>query len=108
MFIFLAGLPARASLPSRLSFSASSARRYGDPGAGDAPPAARHRPVYNYNYNDHGYGKLLHSVPGAWYLYDADPWAPQQVMLSVGPVWPQPGLGAPSADSPVPSPSATR
>jgi hypothetical protein len=63
---------------------------------------------YNYNYNDHGYGKLLHSVPGAWYVYDADPWAPQQVMLSVGPVWPQPGLGAPSADSPVPSPSATR
>lgn len=68
----------------------------------------RHVTVPVYNYNDHGYGKLLHSVPGAWYVYDADPWSPQQVMLSVGPVWPQPGLGAPSAGAPVPSSSPTR
>jgi hypothetical protein len=59
-----------------------------------------------YNYDDHGYGKLLHSVPGSWYVYDADPWAPQQVMLSVGPVWPQPASRAPSPGSPVPSPTA--
>jgi hypothetical protein len=59
-----------------------------------------------YNYDDHGYGKLLHSIPGSWYVYDADPWAPQQVMLSVGPVWPQPASRAPSPGTPVPSPTA--
>jgi hypothetical protein len=42
-----------------------------------------------YHYNDHGFGKLLHHVPGDWYVYDADPWAPRQVMLFVGcrPIW---------------------
>jgi hypothetical protein len=59
-----------------------------------------------YNYDDRGYGKLLHSVPGSWYVYDADPWAPQQVMLSVGPVWPQPASSTPVPGTPVPSPTA--
>jgi hypothetical protein len=59
-----------------------------------------------YNYADHGYAKLLHSVPGTWYVYDADPWAPQQVMLFVGPVWPQPVSSTPGPGTPVPSPTA--
>jgi hypothetical protein len=58
-------------------------------------------PVYHYG------GKLLHSVPGAWYVYDADPWAPQQVTLFVGPVWPQPALSSPSPRTPTPSPTAS-
>jgi hypothetical protein len=58
-----------------------------------------------YNYNDHGYGRLLHAVPGDWYVYDADPWALNQVMLFVGPVWPQPMLTTPAPGAPVPSPT---
>lgn len=59
-----------------------------------------------YHYNDHGFGKLLHHVPGNWYVYDADPWAPQQVTLSVGPTWPQPVPSAPTANGPAPRPTA--
>ena len=60
-----------------------------------------------YQYTDHGTGKLLHSVPKDWYVYGADPWAPQRVMLSVGPVWPQPVTsGTPSPGTPVPSPTS--
>jgi len=59
-----------------------------------------------YHYDDDGYGKLLRSVPGSWYVYDADPWAPQQVTLSVGPVWPQPTTGKPAPGTPIPSPTA--
>jgi hypothetical protein len=59
-----------------------------------------------YNYDDNGYGKLLHHVPGTWYVYDADPWASQQVMLFVGPVWPQPTASTPVAGTPVPRPTA--
>jgi hypothetical protein len=58
-----------------------------------------------FNYDDHGYGKLLRSVPGRWYVYDADPWAPRQVMLFVGPVWPQPTTGTPAPGTPIPSPT---
>jgi hypothetical protein len=58
-----------------------------------------------FNYDDHGSGKLLHSVPGRWYVYDADPWAPRQVMLFVGPVWPQPATGTPAPGTPIPSPT---
>ncbi len=68
----------------------------------------RHVTVPVYNYDDHGYGKLLHSVPDSWYVYDADPWAVNQVMLFVGPVWPQPASDAPAANSPVPTPTASR
>ncbi len=52
--------------------------------------------------------RLLHRVPGGWFVYDADPWAPQQVMLFVGPTPQQPPASPPvSASSPVPSPSPT-
>ncbi|HXL88760.1 MAG TPA: hypothetical protein VN969_07255 [Streptosporangiaceae bacterium] len=59
-----------------------------------------------FNYDDHGDGKLLRGVPGGWYVYDADPWAPQQVMLFVGPVWPEPTTGTPAPGTPIPSPTA--
>jgi hypothetical protein len=65
----------------------------------------RHVTVPEFNYDDHGYGKLLHTAPGNWYVYDADPWALNQVMLSVGPVWPQPEMS--SGLAPVPSPTAS-
>jgi len=63
--------------------------------------------VPGYHYDDHGFSQLLHHVPGDWYVYDADPWAPQQVMLFVGPTWPQPVPSAPAANQPVPSPTAS-
>jgi hypothetical protein len=53
-------------------------------------------------------GRLLHHVPGGWFVYDASPWAPQQVMLSVGPTPQQPPASPPASGSgPVPSPSPT-
>lgn len=62
-----------------------------------------------FNYNDDNYAKLLHGVPGDWYVYDAVPWAPQQVMLFVGPVWPQPAAAppVPVGGAPAPTPSPT-
>lgn len=40
-------------------------------------------------------------VPGSWYVYDADPWAPEQVMLWVGRAVQSP----PSPGTPVPTPT---
>lgn len=54
-----------------------------------------------------GEGKLVSpsKVPMNWYVYDADPWAPGQVMLWVGQSRrPAPGR-APSPGQPVPSPA---
>jgi hypothetical protein len=62
--------------------------------------------VGDYNYVDHGYGKNVTSVPGTWYVYDANPWAPQQVMLVVGPTPTQP-VQVPQPGSAVPSPTAS-
>ena len=64
-------------------------------------------PYFNYNHDD--YAKLLRGVPGGWFVYDAVPWAAHQVMLFVGPVWPQPASAAPSPGSgaPAPTPSPT-
>ena len=59
-----------------------------------------------YHYNDHGTGRLLRRVPGTWYVYDADPWVPGQVMLFVGPAWPQPEINSPASGTPIPSPTA--
>lgn len=56
-------------------------------------------PVFHHD------GKLLRHVPGDWYVYDADPWAAQQVMLFVGPVWPQPVTNPPAPGNPVPTPT---
>jgi hypothetical protein len=76
-------------------------------------------PVFRYTFKN--IGKLLRpgKVPGTWYVYDADPWAPGQVMLWVGPTRsPASGQGGrassglpapvPSRSAPVPSPSASR
>jgi hypothetical protein len=62
-------------------------------------------PYFNDNHDN--YAKLLRSVPGSWYVYAAVPWASDQVMLFVGPVWPQPAAAAPSpvGGAPVPSPT---
>jgi hypothetical protein len=64
-------------------------------------------PVFHYTRKD--FGELLppRKVPGTWYVYDADPWAPGQVMLSVGPTRVQAAVGAPSPASPAPSPTAS-
>ena len=67
----------------------------------------RHVTVGDYNYDDHGYGRNLASVPGSWYVYDADPWAPQQVMLMVGPTKTPPPDPAPQPGTPVPSPAVS-
>jgi hypothetical protein len=44
------------------------------------------------------------TVPGSWYVYDAEPWAPGQVLLWASSTWPV-GTCTPSAGSPVASPS---
>jgi hypothetical protein len=69
----------------------------------------RHVTVPVFNYDKDNYGRLLHpgQVPGTWYVYDAVPWAPGQVMLFVGPARTQPPLGAPAPRQPSASPSPT-
>jgi hypothetical protein len=62
--------------------------------------------VPDFNYDDHGYNRNVASVPGTWYVYDANPWAPQQVMLMVGPTR-TPPVQAPQPGNPVPSPTAS-
>jgi hypothetical protein len=72
----------------------------------------RHRgvsvPLFNYAHR--GYARNLRSVPGTWFVYDAVPWAPQQVLLFVGPTrtQPNPGPPQPAGGKPAPSPSPTR
>lgn len=74
--------------------------------------ALRHRGVSvpRFNYAHRGYARNLRSVPGSWFVYDAVPWAPQQVLLFVGPARTQPNPGPPrrAAGQPAPSPSPTR
>ena len=57
----------------------------------------RHRgisvPLFNYAHQ--GYARNLRSVPGTWFVYDAVPWAPRQVLLFVGPTRTQPKPGPP-------------
>jgi hypothetical protein len=69
---------------------------------------ARHVTVPVFNYDDHGDGRLLRpgQVPGRWFVYDAAPWAPQQVMLFVGPAPAPPPAAPPQPGTPVPSPTA--
>ena len=67
-------------------------------------------PVFRYTFKN--IGKLLRpgKVPGTWYVYDADPWAPGQVMLWVGPTRSpasgQSGGASSGLPAPVPSRSA--
>jgi hypothetical protein len=49
---------------------------------------ARHVTVARYMYlsgNDSICARLPRHIPRTWRVWGADPWAPQQVMLSVGP-----------------------
>jgi hypothetical protein len=65
-------------------------------------------PVFNYARGD--VARNVRHVPGGWFVYDATPWAPREVMLSVGPVRTPPPVGAPqpvSSRAPVPSPAPT-
>jgi hypothetical protein len=68
--------------------------------------AARHATVAWFSNN----GRPLRHVPGGWFVYDAVPWAPQQVMLFVGPTR-HGHAGSPdtpvSVNSPVPAASPT-
>jgi hypothetical protein len=68
----------------------------------------RHRDVTvpDFSYDDHGDNRNVASVPGTWYVYDANPWAPQQVMLVVGPTR-TPPVQAPQPGNPVPAPTAS-
>ena len=67
---------------------------------------ARHVTVGVYNFDKQGYGGVnVHHVPGSWYVYDATPWAPGQVMLSVGPTRTQPPAGLLQPGTPTPSPT---
>ncbi|MGH3223469.1 MAG: hypothetical protein ACRDPY_33080, partial [Streptosporangiaceae bacterium] len=66
----------------------------------------RHVTVGVYNFDKQGYGGVnVHHVPGTWYVYDANPWAPGQVMLFVGPTPTPPPAGSPQPGTPTPSPT---
>lgn len=60
-----------------------------------------------FNYAHRGDARNLRSVPGRWFVYDAVPWAPQQVMLFVGPARTQPNPGVPQPVHGKPAPSAS-
>ena len=64
----------------------------------------RHVTVPVFNYAQSGGARNVSHVPGTWYVYDADPWAPGQVLLFVGPTRTQPGDQAPQPGTPVASP----
>ena len=59
-----------------------------------------------FNYARQGYARNLSHVPGSWYVYDAAPWASQQVMLFVGPTKTPPAAKSPQPGTPVPSPTS--
>ncbi|MFZ0189675.1 MAG: hypothetical protein WAL72_22330 [Streptosporangiaceae bacterium] len=66
----------------------------------------RHVTVPVFNYARSGGARNLSHVPGTWYVYGADPWAPGQVMLFVGPTRTPPQNQAPQPGTPVPSPTS--
>jgi hypothetical protein len=68
--------------------------------------AQRHVTVPVFNETRNGYASNVAHVPGTWYVYDAVPWAPGQVMLVVGPTRTQPPAQAPQPGSPVASPTS--
>jgi hypothetical protein len=65
----------------------------------------RHVTVPVFHYNEPEYSRNLRHVPGTWYVYGADPWAPGQIMLTVGPTR-TPAVQAPQPGTPVASPTA--
>jgi hypothetical protein len=66
---------------------------------------ARHVSVAYFNEQGKNGSVNVHSAPGGWYVYDAVPWAPGQVMLFVGPTVHQPN-SPPSPGTPVASPTS--
>lgn len=66
----------------------------------------RHVTVPDFNYSQNNQGMNVAHVPGSWYVYGADPWAPGQVMLEVGPTRTQPTSQAPQPGAPDATPSA--
>jgi hypothetical protein len=71
--------------------------------------ALRHRGVSVPLFNEirRGYARHLRSVPGTWFVYEAVPWAPHQVMLFVGPARTQPNPEPPQPVGGQPAPSAS-
>jgi hypothetical protein len=67
----------------------------------------RHVTVADFNKVESNGNENVHQVPGSWYVYDADPWAPGQVMLFVGATATEPSTSAPqpAQGAPTPSPS---
>ncbi|HEV2254504.1 MAG TPA: hypothetical protein VGS06_15025 [Streptosporangiaceae bacterium] len=65
----------------------------------------RHVTVPVFNYVESGGARNVSHVPGTWYVYGADPWAPGQVLLFVGPTGTQPENQAPQPGTPTASPS---
>jgi hypothetical protein len=66
----------------------------------------RHVTVPVFNYAQSGGARNVSHVPGTWYVYDADPWAPGQVLLFVGPTRTPPENQAPQPGTPTPSPTS--
>ena len=66
----------------------------------------RHVTVPVFNYAQPAGAKNVSHVPGTWYVYDATPWAPGQVMLMVGPTRTPPAYRAPQPGTPTPSPTS--
>lgn len=67
--------------------------------------AERHVTVSQWRVQDrHCNTGSRRTVPSSWYVYDAVPWAPGQVLLSASRTWPVAGC-QPQTGTPVPTPS---
>jgi hypothetical protein len=66
----------------------------------------RHVTVPVFNYDQPAGAKNVSHVPGTWYVYDATPWAPGEVMLMVGPTRTPPAYRAPQPGTPTPFPTS--
>jgi hypothetical protein len=68
---------------------------------------ARHVTVPLFSTIRNNIGVNVRHVPGSWYVYDAVPWAPGQVMLFAGQTRTQPVAKAPVPNGNQPQPSPT-
>jgi len=66
----------------------------------------RHVTVPVFNYAQSGSARNLSHVPGAWYVYDADPWAPGSGHALRRPHQDPNRKPAPQPGTPVPSPTS--
>jgi hypothetical protein len=67
---------------------------------------ARHVSVARFNVESRTGSTTVHSVPDGWYVYNAVPWAPGEVLLFVGRTLHEP-VQAPAKGTPVPYPTAS-